>query len=89
MRVAMIAGVPLQVFDNFIIDYNIGQALLLVFALTTVGALTRGGKIFAINTVLFGLVFALTPTSIVPFHYQLLGLLLLVVGPLAYVASSP
>jgi hypothetical protein len=85
----MMAGVPLQVFDNFIIDYNVGQALLLVFALTTVGALTRGGKILAINTVLFGLVFALTPTSIAPFHYQLLGLLLLVVGPLAYVTSGP
>lgn len=82
-------GVSLQVFDNFIIDYNVGQALLLAFAATTVGAFTRGSKVLAVNTVLFGLVFALTPTSIVPFHYQLLGLLLLIVGPLLYVTSGP
>ncbi|MFT4933045.1 MAG: protein-S-isoprenylcysteine O-methyltransferase Ste14 [Natronomonas sp.] len=84
----MMAGVSLQVFDNFIINYNVGQVLLVVFVLTTLGALTRGAKILGVNTVMFGLVFVLTPNSVSPFHYRLLGLLLLVVGPLVYVMSG-
>jgi protein-S-isoprenylcysteine O-methyltransferase Ste14 len=83
----MMATLPLQVFDNFIAPYNVGQPLLLLFVLTTVGALTQGRKILAVNTVLFGFVFVLTPNSITPFHYRLLGLLLLVVGPIVYVMS--
>lgn len=88
MGVVMMAGVPLQVLDNFIINYNVGQALLVLFVLTTLGALTRGAKILAINTVAFGLVFVLTPNSVSPFHYRLLGLLLLAVGPMVYVMSG-
>jgi len=84
----MMAGVSLQVFDNFIINYNVGQVLLVLFVLTTLGALTRGAKILGVNTVMFGLVFVLTPNSVSPFHYRLLGLLLLVVGPLVYVTSG-
>ena len=88
MGVVMMAGVPLQVLDYFIINSNGGKALRALFALTTLGALTRGAKILAINTVMFGLVFALTPNSVSPFHYRLLGLLLLAVGPMVYVMSG-
>lgn len=84
----MMAGIPLQVLDNFIVNYNVGQALLVLFAVTTLGALTRGAKLAALNTVAFGLVFVLTPNSVSPFHYRLVGLGLLVVGPMLYVMSG-
>ncbi len=79
---------PLQVVDSFLLNYNVGQALLLVFVLVTVGTLPlRSRKLLALNLVAFGLVFLLTPQALVPFHYMFLGLVLLVVGPLVYVTA--
>ena len=79
---------PLQVVDKFLLNYNVGQALLFVFILVTVGTLPmKSQKLVAINLIAFGLVFLLTPQSLVPFHYMFLGLTLLVVGPLMYVTA--
>jgi hypothetical protein len=36
----------------------------------------------------FGVVFALTPSSLVPLHYLFLGIVLLVVGPMLWVTAS-
>ena len=80
---------PLQVIDSFLLNYNVGQALLLVFVVATVGVLPlKSQKILALNTMAFGLIFALTPQSLVPIHYLFLGLALLVVGPLLYATAS-
>ena len=80
---------PLQLIDSFLLNYNVGQALLLVFALATVGTLPlRSQKLLALNAIVFGLVFALTPQSLVPIHYLFLGIGLLVVGPLLYTTAS-
>ena len=80
---------PLQVIDSFLLNYNVGQALLLVFGLTTVGMIPlKSMRLLGINTIVFGLVFALTPQSIVPIHYLFLGLALLVVGPLLYTTAD-
>jgi hypothetical protein len=79
---------PLQVIDSFLLDYNVGQALLLVFVLATVGALPlKSRKIIAINTIAFGAIFLLTPQALVPIHYMFLGITLLVVGPLLWVTA--
>ena len=79
---------PLQVVDSFLLNYNVGQALLLVFVLVTVGTLPlRSQRLVALNLIAFGLVFLLTPQALVPFHYMFLGLTLLVVGPLLYVTA--
>ena len=76
---------PLQVVDTFLLKYNVGQVLLLAFVLVTVGTLPlRSQRLVALNFIVFGLVFLLTPQALVPFHYMFLGLVLLVVGPLVY-----
>jgi len=80
---------PLQLVDSFLLDYHVGQALLLVFVLATVGVLPlKSQKILAINTMAFGALFALTPQSLVPIHYLFLGIALLVIGPLLYTTAS-
>jgi hypothetical protein len=80
---------PLQVIDSFLLNYNVGQALLLGFVVTTLGALPlKSQRLIGVNAVVFGLIFALTPQSIVPFHYLFLGIILLVVGPMLYVTAD-
>ncbi|RLM57074.1 hypothetical protein DVK02_04560 [Halobellus sp. Atlit-31R] len=80
---------PLQLVDSFLLNYNVGQALLLVFVVATVGVLPlKSQRLVALNAIVFGLIFALTPQSLVPIHYLFLGLALLVVGPLLYATSS-
>ena len=80
---------PIQLVDSFLLEYNVGQALLLVFVFATVGVLPlRSQKVLAANVMAFGALFALTPQSLVPIHYLFLGLGLLVVGPLLYTTAS-
>lgn len=80
---------PLQVIDSFLLNYNVGQVLLLVFVLATVGALPlKSTKIIALNTMAFGVIFLLTPQSLVPIHYLFLGIALIVVGPLLWTTSG-
>ncbi|SFR52801.1 hypothetical protein [Halogeometricum limi] len=79
---------PLQIIDSFLLNYNVGQVLLLVFILATVGSLPlKSAKIIALNTMAFGVIFILTPQSLVPTHYLFLGIALLVVGPLLWTTS--
>lgn len=79
--------IPLQVIDSFLLNYNIGQALLLGFVLTTVGALPlKSPRIIALNSIVFGLIFILTPQSLAPIHYVFLGIVLVVVGPIIWVS---
>ena len=79
---------PLQVIDTFLVDYNVGQAILLAFVLTTVATLMISKKILALNTIAFGVLFVLLPQSLVPVHYIFLGTALLVVGPLAFTITD-
>jgi hypothetical protein len=79
---------PLQLLDSFLLNYNVGQALLLLFILATLGALPlKSLKIVALNVTVFGLVFLLTPASLMPTHYLFLGISLLVVGPMLFVTA--
>jgi hypothetical protein len=81
-------AVPLQVIDSFLLQYNVGQAILALFILTTLGALPlKSMKVVGINTVAFGLLFLLTPGSMAPIHFKFLGLALLFVGPLLVVSA--
>lgn len=80
---------PLQVIDSFLLNYNVGQVLLLVFALSVVGALPlKSRRILGINVTLFGVVFLLTPVAIMPIHYLFVGIALLVIGPMLYVTAG-
>ena len=80
--------IPLQVIDNFLIQYNVGQAILLLFVLTTLAALPLGSrKVIGLNTVAFGLLFLLTPDSMEPIEFKFLGIALIFVGPLLLVTA--
>lgn len=79
---------PLQVIDSFLLDYNVGQAILLGFVLTTVATLLLSRKVLALNTILFGVIFMLTPQNLVPVHYLFLGIALVVIGPLLFVTAG-
>jgi hypothetical protein len=83
---------PLQLVDNFLLQYNVGQALLAGYVLTTLAALPlKSQKLIGINTVVFGLIFLLTPTgpsSLQPLHFQFLGVALLFVGPFLVITAN-
>jgi len=80
---------PLQVIDSFLLDYNAGQALLLLFILVILGSLPlKSRRVIAANLVLFGVIFILTPAALVPVHYAFLGFTLVVVGPVLWVTGS-
>jgi uncharacterized membrane protein HdeD (DUF308 family) len=81
-------AVPLQVVDNFLLNYNVGQALLLLYLLSMLAALPlRSMKVLGLNTVIFGLVFLLTPQSLEPMHFKFLGIALLFVGPMLIISG--
>ena len=80
---------PLQLIDSILINYNMGQVLLLGFVVTTLGALPlKSQQVIGVNTILFGLIFLLTPLSTMPSVYLFLGLTLLVIGPVVYVTAN-
>ena len=79
----------LQLLDNFLLQYNVGQALLLLFVLVMLGTLPlKNKRIVSINAIVFGLIFFLTPSSMAPIEYKLFGVVLLLVGPMLFVTSS-
>lgn len=83
------AYVPLQILDDFLLPYNVGQALLLLFVLAVLGTLPlKSRKAVAATLVTFGLVFVVTPSSMAPVHYRFLGIAMLVFGPVMYVTGS-
>lgn len=80
----------MQLLDDFIINYNVGQALLLVFVLTLPAGYVQGSrKITAINFALFGTIFLIIPSidggSIL---FAFLGLALLVLAPMLYTTAK-
>ena len=83
------SALPLQVIDNFLLQYNLGQALLLIYVLATLAALTqRSMKVIALQTITFGLIFVLVPSIDGPGHYLYLGIALLMVAPMLFVSAS-
>ena len=80
--------VPLQVLDKFLLQYDVGQAVLLLFVLVVVGSVPLGSRrVLALNVGLFGVLFALLPTQLAPFAYRILGVVLLVVAPMLWVSA--
>jgi hypothetical protein len=80
---------PLQVLDNFLLQYNLGQVLLVVYVLATLAALTqRSGKIIALQTMTFGLIFALVPSINGPSLYLYLGLGLMMAAPVVFATAD-
>ncbi|WP_162224430.1 hypothetical protein [Halorussus amylolyticus] len=84
----MFEFVPLPLIDDFLIDYNVGQALLLLFVLSVLAAVPLGSrKVLSLNAITFGLLFVVTPSSMAPLQFKFLGIALLVVAPLLYTTA--
>lgn len=86
----MLPFAPLQLLDDFLINYTVGQAIFLVFLLSLPVGYVRGSrKITAINLALFGAIFVIIPSidggSIL---FAFLGVALLVVGPVLYATAE-
>lgn len=91
---------PLQLVDSFLLNYNVGDAFVVVFALGLLATLPlRSRKVTTLHIILFGTIFLLTPSSAMgvegpthllgsPFQYKMLGLILLVVGPVFYTTAK-
>lgn len=79
---------PLQLVDSFLLQYNVGQALLLLFVLTTLATLPlKSARTTGLNALVFGIIFLLTPYSEMPMHYKFLGLALVFVGPFLVISG--
>lgn len=85
------SALPLQLVDSFLLQYNVGQALLFGFVLATLAVLPlKSAKIVGLQTVGFGLIFLLTPASLMGGDplYKLFGLALLFVGPFIVITAG-
>lgn len=86
------AFTPLPIIDDFIANYHVGHALLVLFAASVVGSVPLGSrKIVSINALLFGVLFLVTPASelgAAPFTYRFLGIALIVIGPVLYTTAD-
>jgi len=83
-------ALPLQVIDNFLLDYHIGHVLLVAFALVMLASLPlRSRKVLALNLILFGIVFMVTPFQMVETPlFRLAGLGLVVLSPILYATAD-
>lgn len=83
------SALPLQLLDNFLLQYNMGQVFLAVFILALLGSIVQGSrKVLALNVTLFGILYLLTPASLLAkVHWKFFGLALLVVGPMLLVTA--
>ncbi|GAB3413825.1 hypothetical protein GCM10027435_08230 [Haloparvum alkalitolerans] len=80
---------PLQLIDSFLLDYHVGHVLLLAFAVTTLGVLPlKSQEALAANVTLFGLIFMIMPFTLLPTVYVLLGIALILIGPLLWTTAS-
>ncbi|WP_018257739.1 hypothetical protein [Halomicrobium katesii] len=86
---------PLQVVDSFLLNYNLGDVLLLVTVLGAVGVfLQRSNKALGLHLLSFGLLFLILPGGMFEpaagsllgtiAMYKFVGLGLLVVAPVIY-----
>lgn len=81
---------PLQVFDDFMLQYHIGHVLVLLLVLGLLGTLPlRSKKITGLHLLLFGILFVATPLSlmdnIAAFRYVGVGLVF--IGPMIVIAG--
>lgn len=95
------SALPLQVIDSFLLGYNVGDALLAVFVLGILAVIPKKSwKLLVAHLLLFGLIFFLTPASMLtvsssgshllggPLQYKLLGLGLLLISPVLYATAD-
>ena len=91
--------VPLQLMDSILLNYNVGDALLLLLGLSVLAAVVlRSRKVFSTQAVAFGLLLMLTPAAALEpsdgsllgsvLQYKFFGLVLLLAGPVLYMTAT-
>jgi len=89
---------PLQVVDSFLLNYNVGDVLLLVTVLGAVGIfLQRSNKLLSLHLLSLGLAFLVLPAKMFEpaaksllastEMYKFVGLGILVVAPVIFAVS--
>lgn len=82
-------SVALQLVDDFLLQYNVGQVLLAAFVLSVLGALPlKSRRIIALNCLLFGLILVVTPVSLSSLTFKFVGIVLVLLGPLLYATAD-
>ena len=95
----MYALLPLQLIDSFLLRYTVGDVFLLALGLSILAALAmRSQKVLSAQATVFGLLLLLTPSSALApaqssfltaiLQYKMLGLVLLVAGPILYTTAK-
>ncbi|RBI61710.1 hypothetical protein [Halomicrococcus sp. NG-SE-24] len=80
--------VPLPLVDDFLLNYHVGHAVLLLFVLSILGAIPLGSrKVLSLNAIVFGVLFLLVVSMGAPPQYAYLGVALLVVAPLLFTTA--
>ena len=83
----MLEFVPLGLLDDIIQSYNLGQVLVLAFVASVLGSLALSKKLLSVNVIVFGLLFMIAPSNLAPLPYKLLGVALIVMGPVLYTTA--
>lgn len=89
---------PLQIVDSFLLNYNLGDVLLLVTVLGAVGIfLQRSNKLLSLHFLTFGLLFVILPSNMFEpatrsllstiAMYKFVGIGLLVIAPVIFAVS--
>lgn len=84
-------ALPLQVIDNFLLQYNLGHVLVLVFVLGLLGTLPlRSKTVTGLHLGAFGLLFLITPVSLIggQVMLKLVGIGLIFIGPMVIVVGE-
>lgn len=94
-------AIPLQVIDSFLLNYNVGDALLVLFGLGILAVIPlKSWRVLLLHFLTFGLLFFLTPSSALTvdpggshllgsaLQYKLVGLGLLIVSPVLYATTD-
>ncbi len=77
---------PLQFIDEILIDYTLAEVLLITFVVAVLATLPlKSVRVVGLVVTTFGAVFMLSPTM--PDYMLLLGVGLVVVGPMMFVTS--
>ncbi|RRJ31003.1 hypothetical protein [Halocatena pleomorpha] len=84
-------ALPLQAIDDFLLQYNIGHVLVLMFVLGLLGTLPlRSKTITGLHLGAFGLLFLITPLSLLGGQVvlKLVGIGLIFLGPMVIVVGK-
>lgn len=84
-------ALPLQAIDNFLLQYNIGHVLVLVFVLGLLGTLPlRSKTVTGLHLGTFGLLFLITPLDLLgnDVILKLVGIGLIFIGPMVIVVGE-